>query len=227
MDPPVPDRRIAVLLCVAEPLMQAGVRASLVDEPDIEVFVDPVAGSRSVDVVVADRATAARLVEGSRRLAFPRILVIEAQAREQVVRSALEQGVHGFVLTSSPVHDLLAGIRALARGGNYLCAPVAKQLAQLSERDMLTSREDEVLRLLAKGRCNKSIARELDIAVGTVKVHVKSIMAKLDARSRTEAASVATGRGLVDAPDATSRVVKPHPFANAWLALSPAKSSYA
>ena len=83
---------------------------------------------------------------------------------------------------------------------------------------MLTSREDEVLRLLAKGLSNKSIARELDIAAGTVKVHVKSIMSKLDASSRTEAASIATARGLVDVLDTSSRrLMKSHPFVAAWV----------
>jgi DNA-binding NarL/FixJ family response regulator len=225
---PASDQRIAVLLCVAEPLMQAGVRASLTDQPDIEVIDEKSDAARpSADVVVADGTSAAKLAERGQSLVFPRILVVAAQTREHAMRSALEHGIHGFVLTSSPVQDLLAGVRALARGQNYLCAPIAKRLGQLSERDMLTSREDEVLRLLAKGRCNKSIARELHIAVGTVKVHVRSIMAKLDASSRTEAASVATGRGLVDVPDTSSRVVKPHPFANAWLASSPVETSYA
>jgi DNA-binding NarL/FixJ family response regulator len=218
------ERRVAVLVRIEEPLLQAGVRASLADEPDMEVIdADPISVHRSVDVVVADTSTAARIAEDGRRLKlaqslqFARILAVAAEAREHAVRRALEQGVHGFVLTSSPLRDLLAGVRALARGGNYLCAPVARQMAQFAERDMLTSRENEVLRLLAKGLVNKSIARNLDIAVGTVKVHVKSIMSKLDASSRTEAASIATARGLVDVLDTSSRQLKSHSFATAWL----------
>ena len=227
------ERRVAVLVCIAGPLLQAGVRASLADEADLEVIdTDPISVQRCIDVVVADIATAAKIVESCRRfelaprLQFARILVITGQAREHAVRSALEQGIHGFVLTSSPVHDLVAGVRVLSRGGNYFCAPVAQQLAQVAERDMLTSREDEVLRLLAKGMCNKSIARDLDIAVGTVKIHVKSIMSKLDASCRTEAASIATARGLVEVPDSSLRRVKPHPYATAWLGSSLSKCSY-
>ncbi|HVZ45514.1 MAG TPA: response regulator transcription factor [Ramlibacter sp.] len=75
-------------------------------------------------------------------------------------------------------------------------------------RDVLTSREEQVLRLLAKGSRNKAIAHDLNIAVGTVKAHVKSIMSKLNARCRTEAASIATGRGLVDVPE--------HSLAEGW-----------
>jgi len=229
-----PERRVAVLVCIEEPLLQAGVRASLADESDMEVIdADLTSVQRSVDVVVADSSTAVKIAEDGRRLdlarslQFARILAVAAQAREHAVRSALEQGVHGFVLTSSPLRDLLAGVRALSRGGNYLCAPVARQMAQAAERDMLTSRENEVLRLLAKGLCNKAIARDLDIAVGTVKVHVKSIMSKLNAGTRTEAASIATARGLVDALDTSSRRLNSHPFATAWLASSLPEPHYA
>ncbi|AIY41672.1 two-component response regulator [Collimonas arenae] len=99
-----------------------------------------------------------------------------------------------------------------------MCAPVLRQLAQVAERDMLTGREGEVLQLLAKGQSNKSIARGLDIAVGTVKTHVQSIMSKLDAGCRTEAVSVAIERGLVELPESLLRHIKPHAFAAAWQA---------
>jgi DNA-binding NarL/FixJ family response regulator len=226
------ERRVAVVVCIAEPLLQAGVRASLEDVPDIEVIdADSICANRSVDVVVADSSTATDIVKGrfalDQNLQPARILAIVAQAREHTVRNALERGIHGFVLTSSPVRDLVTGVRALACGGRFLCTPVAQQLAQVMERDMLTSREDEVLRLLAKGLCNKSIARDLDIAVGTVKVHVKSIMSKLDASCRTEAASIATERGLVAVPDFSTRRAGPHPFATAWLGSSMPQPSYA
>jgi DNA-binding NarL/FixJ family response regulator len=216
-------RRIAVLVCIAEPLLQAGVRASLVNEPDMELIdVDRIPNHRSVDVVIADSSTATTIAEDGRHFDPPkglesvRILVLAPRAREHDVRNALEQGIHGFVLTGSPVRDLLDGVRTLSRGGNYLCASLAQQLARLAERDRLTSREDEVLRLLARGLCNKSIARDLDIAVGTVKVHVKSIMSKLDANCRTEAASIATERGLVDVSDPSLRRLKSPPFPTAW-----------
>ncbi|RKF49874.1 response regulator transcription factor [Paraburkholderia fungorum] len=227
-------RRVTVLVSIAAPLLQAGVRASLADVPDIEVLNETyIAVDRSVDVVVAESSTAARIAEDSQRvelcpgLQYARILAISDQVREHAVRSALEQGIHGFVLTSSPVCDLLAGVRALGRGGIYLCPPLAQQLAQISGRDALTSREGEVLRLLSMGQCNKSIACDLEIAVGTVKAHVKSIMSKLDASCRTEAARIATERGLVDLPDVSSGIKKPHLQASAWLRSSLPSPSYA
>lgn len=228
------EERASVLICVAEPLLQAGVRASLQGRPDIEVIdADATFVCRNIDVVVADSRTAAGLADAGRRfelgrsLQFARILVITSQAREHAIRDGLLQGIHGFVLTSSPVNDLLAGIRSLCRGSTYLCPPLAARVSQLCERDILTSREDEVLRLLARGLCNKSIARDLDIAVGTVKVHVKSILAKLDAKCRTEAASIAAQRGLVDVPALTSRTVDSLPFPAHWLEPARAQASFA
>ncbi len=227
-------RCVAILVHIAEPLLQAGVYAALAGESDLDVIgAPPTQIDRRIDVVVTDSATAAMITEDFRRSELDsdfqraRILVIAAQAREHAVRSALKQGIHGFVLTSSPVHELLTAVRTLACGRPYLCATLAQQLAQVAERDILTSREDEVLRLLAKGRCNKSIARDLDIAVGTVKVHVKSIMSKLDAGSRTEAASIATERGLVDVFASSLRQVKPCSNVAAWFGALPPQPRYA
>jgi two-component system NarL family response regulator len=93
-------------------------------------------------------------------------------------------------------------------------------LTQVVVRARLTSREGEVLCLLAKGMSNKSIARVLDIADGTVKSHVKSIMSKLGASCRTEAASIATERGLVDVPETPLPRVKQYPLAPSRLPSS-------
>lgn len=199
------ESRITVLVSIAEPFLRAGICACLVDQSDISV-VDAESGATyaDVDVVVADLPTAAEVVEEGRRCAADlvqkpaRILAITGQVREHAIRCAIERGIHGFVLTNSPVCDLVEGVRLLAGGRAYLCPQLMQRLASVAGRDRLTSREDDVLALLAKGRCNKSIGRELGITVGTVKVHVKSIMFKLDASSRTEAASVAVERGLVD-----------------------------
>jgi DNA-binding NarL/FixJ family response regulator len=227
-------QRIAVLVSIAEPLLQVGVRAALAAESDMEIIdADRVSVGRPVDVVVADSSTATRFVHDGARfglyesLPLARILVISAQAREHAIRCALEQGIHGYVLTSSPVCDLLAGVRALYRGGNYLCPSVARLLVQMSQRDMLTGREDEVLRLLTMGLCNKSIARDLEIAVGTVKTHVKSIMSKLDASCRTEAARIATERGLIEMPGTSSGRARPLPYATMLLHPTSPQPGYA
>jgi DNA-binding CsgD family transcriptional regulator len=148
------------------------------------------------------------------------------QVREHAIRSVIELGIDGLVLTSSPVCDLLAGIRALSRGSHYLCEPAAQLLDQMPEHEALTEREDDVLRLLARGLCDKSIACDLGIAVGTVKAHVKSIMSKLGPSCRTEAASIATQRGIVELPTSSSSRVRPRQYAD-WLSYGPRRSGFA
>ncbi len=197
-------QQIAILVCLDEPLLQAGVQALLAQESDLQVLSGDIqAAQQTGDVVIADYATAAGLVRGrgcpgcrTNRL-LPPILVITAQMHAYAVRSALEEGIRGIVLTSSPVCDLLAGVRAVSSGERYLCPLVSRQLYQYAAPETLTSRQDEVLHLLARGLCNKTIARLLDIEVETVKAHVKAILSKLDANCRMQAVSIAIERGLL------------------------------
>jgi DNA-binding NarL/FixJ family response regulator len=79
----------------------------------------------------------------------------------------------------------------------FVSPEVAAKLASRISEEELTNRELEILTLLAEGKSNKLIARELNISEGTVKTHVKSILEKLDATSRTEAVAVAARRGLI------------------------------
>jgi DNA-binding NarL/FixJ family response regulator len=196
-------RRITILVCLVEPLLQAGVRASLSGEPDMQVLAGDLTSQRHFDVLVTDYATAVsvahdgRFPGGRHGELFPRILAVSAQVRERAVRGALELGIHGMVLTGSPVCDLLAGIRILSRGGKYLCPELSTQICRYSAQNMLTTRQDEVLQLLAKGQGDKAIARSLDIGVETVRTHVKAILSKLNASCRTEAARIAIEQGLV------------------------------
>lgn len=196
-----------VLVMHAEPLIAAGLASALRQCPGLTVHV-PAAEERAaaeVDVIVADYAQGLRLaaIPGARPPSRPpaRVLVITAHDREHEVRLALEAGVHGYLLLDCPIQELIAGVRALERGSRYLCLAVAQRMAESLTREALTPREADVLRLLVRGQCNKTIAKQLGIAVGTVKAHVKAIMGKLDSSSRTQAASVAVQRGLVDDVD--------------------------
>lgn len=200
--------RLNVLVIHAEPLLAVGLVAALRTQADIDVVADSAARSPATafDVVVTDHACALRLAAQARchaldrTLAGARMLVVTMSDREHDVRLALESGVHGYLLIGGPIEELLAGVRSVGRGGRYLSMAVAQRMAESLSREALTTREAEVLRLVARGQCNKAIARELEIALGTVKAHVKAIMAKLDASCRTQAASIAARRGLVDLP---------------------------
>lgn len=193
-----------ILVMHAEPLIAVGLAAALRQQPGFEVHLHGVddVDDMDFDVVVVDYLDGLQLaaINGRRSSALKgaKVLVMTTHDREHEVRLALEAGVHGYLLSGCSIQELVAGVRALGTGARYLCLAVAQRMAESLTREALTPREAEVLRLLVRGQCNKSIACQLKIAVGTVKAHVKAIMGKLDASSRTEAASVATQRGLID-----------------------------
>ncbi len=200
--------RIHVLVQIAAPLLQAGVLATLREIGHFDILQEPGAALKpGAQVVVTDSASGLACAE--RELAplppHAKVLAICSHAREHSIEMALRSGVHGFVRANCSTDELVDAIQTLALGALYVCPDVAQRMAATFSRDALTLREEEVLRLLARGQCNKTIARDLGIAVGTVKTHVKGIMAKLDASSRTEAASIAAEKGIVDVPEFRAR----------------------
>jgi DNA-binding NarL/FixJ family response regulator len=120
--------------------------------------------------------------------------------REHDVRAAIEAGVDGYLPLACSIDELVAGLRTLGRGDRYVSQHAAQKMVDSMMRESLTMRETDVLRLVAQGQCNKSIARELDITLGTVKSHLGSIFGKLSCSSRTQAIGIAIERGLIDEP---------------------------
>lgn len=118
--------------------------------------------------------------------------------KEWEVRTALESGVLGYVSQSSVPEVLGEAMLALSKGRRYLTNCVSSITKDNTPGVGLTGRELEVLQLLGEGYCNKMIARELSIGVGTVKCHVRSVLTKLNARARTHAVVVANQRGLIE-----------------------------
>ena len=105
--------------------------------------------------------------------------------------------MRGYLLVGCSLDDLAAGVRAVHRGARHLSPQVAARLAESISIEPLTAREEEVLRLVVEGLCNKAIGRRLGIAVGTVKSHLKSTFDKLNVESRTQAVAVVERRGLL------------------------------
>jgi DNA-binding NarL/FixJ family response regulator len=208
---------ISVLVMHAEPLLAVGLAAALRQFPgfSVQVHGDDGLPADAIDVIVADYQDGVHLASAqdmrANGLKSARVLVMTSHDREHEVRLALEAGVHGYLLLGCPIQELIAGVSALGRGSRYLCLAVAQRMAESLTREALTPREADVLRLLVRGQCNKAIAKQLDIAVGTVKAHVKAIMGKLDASSRTQAASVAAQRGLIDEPATDRSAASRHP----------------
>ena len=157
----------------------------------------PQSTGADADVLVTDYPTGVALARGRDRRNGPAILVVSQLDREWDVRTALESGVHGYLLQSAGEDDIIAAVEHLVQRKSFMSEALSKVVAQSFMRDALTSRESDVLQLLAEGCCNKLIARRLGIGIGTVKSHVQNVLNKLDANARTHAVVVATQRGLV------------------------------
>jgi DNA-binding NarL/FixJ family response regulator len=127
-----------------------------------------------------------------------RIIVLTTYAGDVHAAAALKAGAAGYLLKNLVRKELLETIRAVHAGKRRVPAEIASEIAEHVGDDALTGREIEVLRRVAAGKSNKLIAAELDIAEGTVKTHMKSILPKLDASDRTHAVMIALKRGILD-----------------------------
>ncbi|MDR0258186.1 MAG: response regulator transcription factor [Comamonas sp.] len=203
---------IAVAVAHRDPLVQAGLRATLMSENDFAVSILPTDGPSlrvQADVVVADYDTALEWFSSPPASSAPygpsarvaKVMVVSHRDRETEIRTALDLGVRGYLLLGCAVEEMVMGVRALSRGQLHLDRSAALRVAESLGRQVLTTRENEVLERIVEGKVNKTIGNELGITVGTVKAHVKAILAKLGARTRTEAAAIARRRGLTDLPN--------------------------
>ncbi|MDM0022293.1 response regulator transcription factor [Variovorax saccharolyticus] len=209
----LPIRPLNVMVTYPDPIVCTGLVTALRQHEDLQIFVD---GSDDatcrpvhIDIVIADYPNALRLIQEGRQSAHgkaagPRILALTANDREADIRRAVQHGVHGYLLLGGSLVELVDAVRAVGNGARYLCPVAAQRMADSLAGAVLTLRENQVLRLVATGHCNKEIARHLAIELGTVKSHVSAIMTKLGAISRTQAASIAVNRGLVDEQKPTS-----------------------
>jgi len=133
------------------------------------------------------------------RSEFPnaRIIVLTIYAGDVQVMRALKAGARGYVLKGHVHRELLDTIRAVHAGQKRIPPEVAAELAEHTGEDDLSSREIEVLRLIAAGNANKEIAAQLSIAEDTVKSHVTNILSKLGANDRTHAVTIGLKRGII------------------------------
>ena len=207
---------IKVQLLYGDALVAAGLSAILCHQRDVEVLVQPEAWPldptllSQADVLVTDYENGLAVLAWARdhprlrRTGAPPVLIVSQRDTESEIRHALEQGARGFLLLGCGIDELVAGVRALRAGIRHIAGKAAQRLADSVTREALTCREQAVLRLVVEGLGNKAIANRLDIAIGTVKSHLKSIFQKLDAATRTEVATMAERRGLLTVPAAPS-----------------------
>ena len=186
---------IHVLVDHEDAMLQAGLATLLARFADLALERD---GEAAADVVVTDYAAALRRLrrQGDAR-GGPRLVVLTRRDSELDIRCALSQGIAGYMIVGCSVDAVADAVRAVHQGLRHLDPVAAHRIAESMFHEPLTGRETQVLELVATGCANKVIAARLQIGIGTVKTHMRSVLDKLDVASRTEAAAVAHRRGLL------------------------------
>jgi two-component system NarL family response regulator len=128
-----------------------------------------------------------------------RAIILTSYETDEDIYRAVQAGAQGYLLKDAPQADMVEAIRAVHNGRRFFPRHIAQRLAERMMRSDLTSRELEVLQMLARGLTNKEIGRALEISGNTVRNHVNNIIEKLDVSDRTEAATTAIHRGLIEA----------------------------
>jgi len=208
------SKLIRVLTVDDHPLLRQGIEALVNAEPDMKLVAEASNGEEAVEQFRVHRPDVTLMdlqmpklngIEAIIRIRseFPdaRILVLMTYAGDVQVSRALRAGARAFLLKERVHRELLETIRAVHAGQKLIAPEIAAELAVHAAKDDLSPREIDVLRLVANGNGNKQIAGLLSISETTVKSHVASILAKLGARDRTHAATIALRRGIIEAID--------------------------
>lgn len=201
---------IRVLVADDHVTVLEGLTVILGRQPDMRVVAEAVTGAEAValwhhhrpDVTLVDirmpGMDGVTVIEEIRR-ADPaaRLIVLTTCDTDNEIYRAVRAGARAYLLKDGTREELVDTIRRVHQGQTCLAPPLVEKLASSVSNEPLTRREHEVLELLARGHSNKEIAGTLCVSEPTVKTHLRSLFAKLDVLSRTEAVAVASRKGLV------------------------------
>lgn len=218
-------KKITVLLAEDHLVVREGLRKLLALDGDLEVVGEAENGRQAVelagrlrpDVILMDIAMP--LLNGMqatrqilKSLPSTRIIILSAYNEDAYVCSATEAGAVGFLLKQSSVREVCDGIRAVMEGRTCFSEPITRRIAKPGlpiampggkaqpKRVALTSREHEVLQLVAEGKANKEIAASLGIGMKTVEKHREHLMSKLDIHDTAGLTRYAIGAGIIESP---------------------------
>ena len=201
---------IRILAVDDHPLLRMGIAALINTEPDMKLVAEASNGKEAIesfrlhrpDITLMDlRLPGLNGIEAIDHILseFPdaRIIVLTTYTGDAQVVRALRAGARAYILKSHVHRELPETIRTVCAGRKRIPPDIATELAEHAAEDELTSREIEVLRLIAVGNSNKQIGDQLRIGEGTVKTHVTNILSKLNANDRAHAVTIGLKRGII------------------------------
>ena len=201
---------IRILAVDDHPLLREGIAALVNSQPDMKLVAEAANGREAIDQFRKHRPDVTlmdlqmpelggvdAMIALRNEFSDARIIVLTTYKGDAEVLRALKAGARGYLLKNLLRKELLETIRAVHAGQKRIPPEVAAQIADHAAEDDLTSREIEVLQLVASGNANKAVAARLSISEETVKGHVKSILSKLGANDRTHAVTIGLKRGII------------------------------
>jgi DNA-binding NarL/FixJ family response regulator len=204
-------RPIRILAADDHPLLRHGIASLVNAEPDMELVAQASTGREAVeqfqlhrpditlmDLQMSDMSGIEAMIAIRSEFPNARVIVLTTYSGDVQVLRALKAGARAYILKGRVHGELLDTIRAVHAGQKRIPQELAAGLAEHTGEDELSTRELEVLRLVAAGNANKEIAAQLSIGEDTVKRHVTNILAKLRANDRTHAVTIGLKRGILE-----------------------------
>jgi two-component system NarL family response regulator len=202
---------ITVLAVDDHPLLRDGISVALAEQPDMKLVAEAADGHEGVEQYRKHRPDVTLMdlqmprmggIEALRLILLEdpgaRVIVLTTYGGDVQVSNAIKSGARGFLLKGMLRKDLRNTIRTVHSGKRVLPPEIAMDLAQHAGERPLSAREVEVLKTAARGNSNREIALLLHVSEDTVKAHMKSILAKLEAKDRTHAVMLALKRGILE-----------------------------
>lgn len=202
---------IRILTVDDHPLLRSGIAALVNAEPDMKLVAEATDGQQAIelyrlhrpdvtlmDLQMPEMNGVEAISEIQNEFHDARIIVLTTYRGDAQILKALKAGARAYILKGHVHRELLATIRAVHAGQRRIPPEIAVELAEHATDDCLSSREIDVLRLIAAGNSNKLIADRLSIGEATVKSHVASILSKLGANDRAHAVTIGLKRGMIE-----------------------------
>ena len=204
------DTTIRILSVDDHALIREGIAAVINNQPGMVLVSQAATGTEAIqryrehrpditlmDLRLPDLSGIDALMAIRAEFPLARVIMLTTFEGDVEIQRALQAGAQGYMLKNMAPSELAGTIRQVYEGKKRVSPEIAAQLAEHMGDEVLTSREIEVLRLVAKGNRNRDIAELLGISEETVKVHVKHLMEKLGSRDRTQSIAIAVRRGII------------------------------